>query len=150
MLLNEDIRNRLLETIERARFEIDIMSPWMNRWVVNDDFIRKLQRAISRGVMIKIRYGIGNTSFNAKDRERNNKTEYVASMLREKLGSDNLKLIRGNEHSKLFICDDDFYVITSFNPLSFDGDYSTGDQCGEIGELSHDKSNLHSYRDIFF
>lgn len=150
MLRNEDIRNRLLETIERARFEIDIMSPWMNRWVVNDDFIRKLQRAISRGVMIKIRYGIGNTSFNAKDRERNNKTEYVASMLREKLGSDNLKLIRGNEHSKLFICDDDFYVITSFNPLSFDGDYSTGDQRGEIGELSHDKFNLHSYRDIFF
>ena len=150
MLRNEDIRNRLLETIEQARFEIDIMSPWMNRWVVNDDFIRKLQRAISRGVMIKIRYGIGNTSFNAKDKERNNKTEYVASMLREKLGSDNLKLIRGNEHSKLFICDDDFYVITSFNPLSFDGDYGIRDQRGEIGELSHDKSNLHSYREIFF
>lgn len=150
MLRNEDIRNRLLETLEQARYEIDILSPWMNRHVVNDDFIAKLQRAIDRGVTIKIRYGIGGTSSNAKDRERNNKTEYVANVLREKLCSDNLKLIRGNEHSKLFICDDDFYVITSFNPLSFDGDYDIRDQRGEIGELSHDKSNLHSYRDIFF
>lgn len=150
MLRNEEIRNRLIEAIEHARFEIDILSPWMNRYVVNDFFIEKLQRAINRGVTIKIRYGIGGTSFNEKDRERNERTESVARMLYTRLNSDKLKLIKGNDHSKLFICDDNFYVITSFNPLSFDGDYSKENQRGEIGELSHDKSNLRSYRNIFF
>ena len=150
MLRNEEIRNRLIETIEHARFEIDILSPWMNHYVVNNSFIEKLQRAINRGVTIKIRYGIGGTSFSEKDRERNEKTESVARTLFTRLRSDKLKLIKGNEHSKLFICDDDFYVITSFNPLSFDGDYSKENQRGEIGELSRDKSNLLSYRSFFF
>lgn len=150
MLRNEEIRNHLLETIEHARFEIDIMSPWMNRYVVDDDFISKLQRAINRGVSIKIRYGIGGTSFSEKDRERNERTEFVADTLRERLPPDKLTLIQGNEHSKLFICDDDFYVITSFNPLSFDGNYNKREQRGEIGELSHDKFNLNTYRKLFF
>ena len=150
MLRNEEIRNRLIEAIEQARFEIDILSPWMNHYVVNDSFIEKLQRAIDRGVTIKIRYGIGGTSFSEKDRVRNERTESVARTLFTRLHSDKLKLIKGNEHSKLFICDDDFYVITSFNPLSFDGDYRKENQRGEIGELSRDKSNLLSYRSFFF
>ena len=150
MLRNEEIRNRLIETINNARYEIDIMSPWMNRYVVDDDFISKLQRAIKRGVTVKIRYGIGGKYFNEKDRARNERTESVASILRSRLRSDKLKLIQGNEHSKLFICDDDYYVLTSFNPLSFGGDYSKADQRGEIGELSHDKSNLNTYRKLFF
>lgn len=150
MLRNQEIRNRLIEAIEHAHFEIDILSPWMNHYVVNNSFIEKLQRAIERGVTIKIRYGISGTSFNEKDRERNERTESVAKMLYTRLNPDKLKLIKGNDHSKLFICDDNFYVITSFNPLSFDGDYSKENQRGEIGELSHDKSNLRSYRNIFF
>lgn len=150
MLRNEEIRNRLIEAIEHARFEIDILSPWMNHYVVNNSFIEKLQRAINRGVTIKIRYGIGGTYLSEKDRERNKRTESVAKTLFARLHSDKLKLTKGNEHSKLFICDDDFYVITSFNPLSFDGDYSKENQRGEIGELSRDKSNLLSYRSFFF
>lgn len=113
----------------------------MNHYVVNNSFIEKLQRAINRGVTIKIRYGIGGTYLSEKDRERNERTESVARTLFARLHSDKLKLI---------IYDDDFYVITSFNPLSFDGDYSKENQRGEIGELSRDKSNLLSYRSFFF
>ena len=64
----------------------------MNHYVVNNSFIEKLQRAINRGVTIKIRYGIGGTYLSEKDRERNERTESVARTLFARLHSDKLKL----------------------------------------------------------
>ena len=64
MLRNEDIHRQLHEAVNKAKFEIDIISPWMTKYVVNDSFIDEFRQAIARGVIIKIRYGIGD--INAK------------------------------------------------------------------------------------
>lgn len=156
MLRNQEIREALEDVIHGAKKEIDIISPWMNSRVVNDDFIAALNKAVDRGVTIKIRYGIGDISGStdiSSNNRRSLESKKVAQILKDNIKKKgHLYLRRGDEHSKLIICDDDYYIITSFNPLSFRGDYkpSDKDQRGEIGELSHDKANLLAYRKQYF
>ncbi len=150
MLRNEEINRQLHIAVNNAHREIDIISPWMNDYVMNYLFVNELKAAIARGVTIKIRYGIGASSTGEKADGRAQRTEETAQKLRKTLSNEKLKMTRGNEHSKLFICDDEYYVITSFNLLSFDGNYKSKDQRGEIGEMSTNKENLQTYRLKYF
>ena len=136
-LRNEQIPEKLHEAIQSAQTEIDIMSPWLNYNA--DNFVEDLRAALARGVVVKIHYGIGFGD------NRRGESENKIRALQNELHSSNLKFKFGNEHSKLFICDEKFYVIGSFNTLSY-----SGDLWGEIGELSTDKNNLLAYREKFF
>ena len=62
----------------------------------------------------------------------------------------NFKMLLDNSHAKLFICDDKFYVISSFNILSFKGDYDGQDMRRELGEYSTNKQILERYRKQYF
>ncbi len=137
MLRTREIPQKLHEALQTAQQEIDIMSPWLN--YVADNFVEDLRAALSRGVVVKIHYGIGR-----RDNRLNDSQNKIRD-LQASLNSPNLKFKFGNEHSKLFICDEKFYVIGSFNTLSY-----SGELWGEIGELSTDKNNLLAYREKFF
>lgn len=154
MLRNKEIRREIDRIINNARTEIDIISPWMTESVVDQVFLDRLNRAIKRGVTVKILYGIGDLSgsggYNSGN-DRDTRSKETAEAIRRYIGNtDKLHMKRGNEHSKLIICDDEYYIITSFNPLSFRGDYNKKDRRGEIGEISHDKNNLMAYRVNYF
>ena len=113
------------------------MSPWVTKKIVNNKFTDKMRHLLDKGVKLKISYGIANSNYdNAKD--RNYKTDQLIQDLNAAYrGYKNFYTHKFSSHGKLFICDDDWYIITSMNPLSNDGT-----SWEEIGELSYNKDNL--------
>lgn len=148
---NKAIRRQFDKAINEAKTEIDILSPWVTETVVNKSFIEKMRRLLERGVIIKIAYGIGSNSENAGSREE--RSEKVIDKLHREFHQWSGKSFitkRGDSHGKLFLCDDKYYVIASFNFLSFDGNYKGKDKRGEIGEYSENQKILEEYRLHYF
>jgi len=109
----------LKDAIEHAEKRILIISPWIRRAVVNTNFLKSLRKALHRGVTIYIGYGLGN------DDEDGNEWDIQARQELEKLvtTSERFFLKRtGDTHAKVLIKDSEYFVITSFNWLSFKGD----------------------------
>lgn len=151
-LENRAIRDKFDEALKNTKRELDIFSPWVSENVVDWMMIDKFRALLEKGVTIKIRYGIGDLSANAiNQKNRNDYTaETIKALKKEFKLYPNFKVYKDNSHAKLFICDDDYYVISSFNILSFSGDYKGLDQRRELGELSHNKELLNAYRNHYF
>lgn len=155
-LRNEELRDVFIRTFDWAKKEICILAPWINRRVVNDLLMDKMERVLGRGVSIRIVYGIGELSSNKQngkaDDFRNKRTEEIAAELRKKFSCYGKRFImqRSNTHGKLLICDDFFYVIGSFNFLSFDGNYAGQDTREELGDYSENKEMISLYKKRHF
>ncbi|WP_373243738.1 hypothetical protein [Megamonas funiformis] len=146
-LENVEIRNKFNEALSIAESEIDIFCPWITEKVVDSFMQDKFRILLEKGISIKIRYGIGQSHNDI----RNKKTERFANDLCKMFSKyKNFKMYRDNSHVKLFICDNKFYVISSFNILSFKGDYSGEDNRKELGEYSTNKAILNLYRKRYF
>lgn len=151
-LRNEELREVFIRTFDWAKKEICILAPWINRRVVDSVFLDKMERALGRGVSIRMVYGIGEVSSNKQspkaDVDRNKRTEELAIELRKRFAryGKRFTMRRSNTHGKLLICDDVFYVIGSFNFLSFDGDYTNKDVREELGDYSENKEMIDVYR----
>gem|GEM_PF-4671515 len=119
-LRNEKIREMFLATFSIAEDEIDIISPWINGWVVNDNLKSLMSNALERGVRIRIKYGIGD----GEDR-RSQTSEDTVEELRKRFShyKDRLLIRNANTHEKLLLCDDKYMMFGSYNFLSFAGDY---------------------------
>ncbi len=142
---NGKLHELLRNTLNDAKVEVDIMSPWVNFRIVNYDLQDKIERLLKRGVVIKLAYGIGNDEYgNAK--ARNEQVQQTVEILQRKFSRyENFRVKKISSHGKIFICDDKFYVLTSMNPLSNDGT-----SWEEIGELSTNRENLIEYRKKYF
>jgi hypothetical protein len=108
----------LRDAIENAKERIIIVSPWIRRAVVNMDFIKLLGKALKRGVTIYIGYGLGGD-------EGDKQSDLEARQELEKLANSSERFIlkrTGYSHAKVLIKDCEYFVITSFNWLSFRGD----------------------------
>lgn len=114
----------LNRSLEEAQRRVLIVSPWLHPTVVNRDLIDKLKRALRRGVLIYIGYGI------AQEMERRNQGAELsaeASLKRLAAEATGLNLARfGDTHAKVLAWDSSCVVNTSFNWLSFKGDRSRG------------------------
>jgi hypothetical protein len=92
-----------------------LVSPWIQRAVVNDKFIDRLKKLLSRAVEVYIGYGLG------EDVEKNNlRAVSQLKKVSEQYGNFHFVWI-GDTHAKVLV-QDDVVVITSFNWLSFKGD----------------------------
>ena len=151
-LENQAIREKFDEALKIAQKEVDIFSPWVSKNVVDEFMVAKFRNLLDKGVTLKIRYGIGSLSGNAKQQQnRNDTTEACIKYLKRELKAyPNFKVYKDNSHAKLFICDDKYYVISSFNILSFKGDYKGDDLRRELGEYSENKELLNQYRKHYF
>lgn len=150
MLVNKKIVEAFDRALWEAKTELDIMSPWMNQHVVDELMIDRFRRLLERGVTIKILYGMEEHCGKDKSISKGtiaNKTKKTLKELKRNLDKyPNFITQQGNTHGKLFICDDAFYVISSFNILSYDGEGTRG----EIGEISQNQKNIKRYRKQFF
>ncbi len=151
IISNEQIHSYLLEALDKAKYEVCIMSPWANGYVVSQ-ILNLIKRAAKRKVTVKIVYGIENSNYKgdkSNDEESLRKTERELKKLANIYAKENknnyFKTKYFSSHSKLIICDDSFYVITSCNPLSHDGSL-----WGEIGEVSKNKKNIKDYKEEYF
>lgn len=110
----------LEDALSNAKSRLMIISPWIKRKVVNEGFLRKLERLLRNGVRIFVGYGI------TEQPTENPFTPDLAAVgdlqaLAAKYPNFSLKRL-GNTHAKVLIKDSDFAAITSFNWLSFKGD----------------------------
>lgn len=141
IISNKEIHAKLLAILREAKYEVDIMSPWINNEVVNSVFEDNLDMLMRKNGKLKVVYGI-NMQENDTKRMR---AEKILSRLQKKYGKDHIQYKYFSSHSKLIICDDDYYIITSCNPLSNDGM-----SWEEIGEISANKKNLKAYKKKYF
>lgn len=141
IISNNEIHAKLLTVLREAKEEVDIMSPWINNNIVNSVFEDRLDMLVRKGGKLKVVYGIGNKGDDPKQK----RAEKILNRLQQKYGSQYIKYKYFSSHSKLIICDDRYYIITSCNPLSNDGM-----RWEEIGEISTNKENLLAYRKKYF
>ena len=148
-----DILKVFRKSVQNAKAELNIFSPWLN-----DDVIYKtssktdIEKLLKAGVKVKIRYGIGEEGEkkkNQKDDWKQRRSEEIAKELKQAFQKyQHFSMFRDNAHAKLFICDDEYYVITSFNVLSYHP--RKKDTRREIGEMSRNLENLKEYREMYF
>jgi len=104
----------LREALEEARSRLIIISPWITDAVVDRQFLQTLTVRLRQGVNIYIGYGLGLEE-----------KEIRAVKQLESLSTDfsNFHFVRlGDTHAKILIKDEEWFVTTSFNWLSFRGD----------------------------
>ncbi len=127
-----------------AQQELDIQSPWITPKVVDEVFIDKLVRLLTRGVIVKIAYGIADDK-NTKN--KNSVTDDMVVYLKSKLKKyANFKIKEGNSHNKMLICDDKFMINGSYNWLSYDG----RTEREEGGTVIRDKNEIERVRKLMF
>lgn len=142
---NFELHKLLIETMNRVKVELDIMSPWVSRRIVNNDMKRRLKNLLERGVTVKLAYGIENDKYPKADSRNEQVKNFVAGLCRQFRNYPNFHVKKINSHGKIFICDNDYYVLTSLNPLSNDGTLWE-----EVGEKSYNEKNLTEYRRHYF
>ena len=109
----------LRRAVERADERVMVISPWIRRAVVTPDFVETIRHALDRGVSVYVGYGLGEEDKKEKqwDEDARKELERLAE------GRKNFILRRlGNTHAKVLVKDREFFVISSFNWLSFKGD----------------------------
>lgn len=146
-IMNDKLKPMFLNTFLIAEREIDLICPWMNRRVVNEEMILRFRKAISRGVKIKICYGIGNDISDTRLYE----TEKTVEMLKNRFSdTDLISFNRGNTHIKYLICDDKYMMCGSYNLLSFAADYDDDDVREEGMEFIVDTAQIKQRRELLF
>ncbi len=106
----------LEQALLTASKRLMIVSPWITRRVVDETFVKKLERLLERNVMVDIIFGIKDDTTSSK--------QAISQLCRLSDSFPNFRFYRhGNNHSKILIVDDTV-ITTSFNWLSFKGDSS--------------------------
>ena len=143
---NKELHKLLVRTLENAKKEVDIMSPWVT-WKIYKKLRKKILNLLEKGVVIKIAYGIENSKVSNNSASDKNKTteELIEELKNEFAQFSNFRIQKISSHGKIFICDSVYYVLTSMNPLSNDGSLWE-----EIGEQSRNLKNLEEYRKKYF
>lgn len=152
-LQNKEIRDKFIKAFSEAKHELNIASPWMNNYVVNDDLINSMESLLIRGASIKIIYGIENKVYSSADIKSIN-SDKIVQKLKDKFSifGDKFKIKKVNSHNKLLICDESYYIETSFNLLSFAGEYdeNSKDIRDEGATYSTNLAVIKDLRDRYF
>lgn len=114
IIKNQKHLKELNFALENSTKSVVITSGWVSEYVITDNFINKVERAIKRGVKFRIVFGYkdsyGNhTSSNTAIEKLNSLTE---------LYKDQFKIIKTPIHSKILIVDNQYCICGSFNWLS--------------------------------
>ena len=108
----------LRRALEQAKDRVLLISPWIRQAVVTREFVETLDKALHRGVGIYVGYGLGEVDENERPWDKQAREELEKLAERHPHFAFNRL---GNTHAKVLIKDQEFFVITSFNWLSFRG-----------------------------
>ena len=113
------ISQELANILDSARHQVLIYSPWISARVINDRFIKRLQKLANKGVWILIGYGIAKSE---KEEERPI-PEQVKEKLQAVLTPEGVPAVQvfwlGGSHAKELIVDQKTHLLGSNNFLSF-------------------------------
>ncbi len=113
------ISQELANILDSAKHQVLIYSPWISARVVNDRFIKRLQKLANKGVGILIGYGIAKSE-EAEDRKV---PKEVKKKLEAVLTPEGIPAVQffwlGGSHAKELIVDQKIHLLGSNNLLSF-------------------------------
>src|SRR6266853_5853542 len=108
----------LREALSTSKTRLMIISPWIRKAIVDDEFLGVLRGTLSKGVAVYFGYGI-----DRKGKPDDGDAEAFAKLKLLSQNFSNFSFFRlGDTHAKVLIKDREFYITTSFNWLSFKGD----------------------------
>lgn len=164
ILMLEKLKENFWHSLTTCKREIDIYVPFIGSTIKDRKFIDSVSFALSRGVKIKIRCGMDDGS--SQSDNGNGSAKHIHKSMKElktklrgnKLANiNNLTYKLDNAHCKLLIVDDEYYILSSMNFLSYKGEDIVNkygeimsEKWEELGEKSTCKENLKTYRDMFF
>lgn len=123
-------RRLLLEGLRSASKRVIIVSPWIRQQAFNGEFRQAVARAVRRGAHVVIGWGYPEDL----DTYKREQTESLIRRMRDeapKGGRGRLDIVEhGNTHEKVLIVDHEFMVVTSFNWLSFRGEWGQREEAG--------------------
>ncbi|MBU9765018.1 S1 RNA-binding domain-containing protein [Mycobacterium sp. TNTM28] len=102
----------LLDAITNSKKRLMIISPWINRWIVDHTFIKRIEQ-LARTTDVTIFWGYGDNSKSHKDA--------LNSLHQAANRSQRLAIVRLDDTHAKVIISDSYYIKTSFNWLSFAG-----------------------------
>lgn len=144
-LKNEEIKGEFLNSFDKVQNELCIVTPWIKEWVMNEFMFKKFEELLRKKVKIKILYGYIN-----KGKYDEETLKFSRLMTNRFSTYRNFSMKRTNTHVKLLICDDKYYLMGSYNFLSFGGDYTNGKTRDESIEYSEHPDMLKYYKDTYF
>lgn len=106
----------LAKALAEARETIIIISPWLKVRVVRP-LLAAMKHALERGCEVWIGHGMPASAFH-QDRSDEEAVQLIDALQRSGrlIRVDNL-----GTHEKVLVCDDDFFITSSYNWLSYDG-----------------------------
>jgi hypothetical protein len=120
-LRDGDIREVFLNTLESANQMILIFSPWVNKDVLDNQFINQLKQLAQRGVWILLGYGICQTL--EKEKPIPEEVEKKLAKVKTAEGLSAVQIVwLGNSHAKEVVVDRRIHLSGSHNWLSYRGD----------------------------
>jgi len=152
---NQQMKDLFYRAFDEAQSEICLVSPWLGKWLMRDNVLmNKMEKALKRGVDLKIVYGIGTENGYKTNDDRSVTSKEVASDLKRKWLKKSypgkVKLHVSNTHFKLLMCDETFLVIGSYNFLSNQGKFGEAGSWHEAGEYAEDKDRIRQLKEIHF
>lgn len=133
---DEEIRQAFEEAVSSANSELDVTAMKLN--YVAESYKSQFRKLLERNVTIKILYGRGEDPT----------TDTTADMLKETFRRyPNFRMKHTDNHAKIFICDNKFIVVSSYNVLSKDGQRY---DWGEAGLLTNAPSVIAGFRQDYF
>jgi len=122
-IMNYKIREQFIGYLKNAKKSLYIISPWMNNYIINNEFKHDLEKLLQRGVKVRIICGITDHMSDQQDFRDLNTQKIAKELIRiAEPYKDLFKLKFGQTHEKLLICDDLHYINGSFNFLSYSGE----------------------------
>ena len=105
-------RDKALENVTKS---LIIASGWVSKFVINKDFISKLQNLVDNGVKIRIIYGYKDIQgFHSSDKESKDILNEFQKINKE----EDVKILFKANHSKIIVVDDKYALVGSYNWLS--------------------------------
>ncbi len=151
---SEEIRQVFMDGLKSAKTEVCIISPWVSKKLVKDTYKSCFEELAKNNVVTKIIYGYGDpASTKCLDNKRRleNSREAIKEIKRiyQKLGKDYLlRVLESDTHDKLFIKDNEWYLIGSMNLLSSGIDHQNDNK--ELAEKRHNSKTVDIYKIMFF
>jgi len=119
LLSVHDHRPLLDYALHFAKHRVAIVCPFLHESVVNEAFERQMEVLLRKGVRVNIGYGMPDHDNRTPSKSQVNVIQKFANIARR---LRHLRFAKVDSHAKVLLVDTTFFVIGSFNWLSFHGD----------------------------
>ena len=117
-------RKFLIKTVNKAKEDLVVLSGWATSFALDEELAKSLKSALSRGVNVYICFGYKYSRGSSKRISDIKGLEILRDLQNysnDNKAFGNMFIAQIPNHSKILMCDKEYYVVGSFNWLSNSG-----------------------------